>query len=44
MVANAPPTMVAVPLAEAVEKTKPVPLDSDSILTARDLGVSFGDD
>jgi 6-phosphofructokinase 1 len=44
MVALRPPDMVAVPLAEAVEKMKSVPLDSDSILTARDMGISFGDD
>jgi 6-phosphofructokinase 1 len=43
MVALRPPDMVAVPLAEAVEKMKSVPLDSDSILTARDMGISFGD-
>ena len=43
MVALRPPDMVAVPLAEAVEKMKAVPLDSDSILTARDMGISFGD-
>jgi len=42
-VALRPPDMVAVPLAEAVEKMKSVPLDSDSILTARDMGISFGD-
>ena len=44
MVAANPPTMVAVPLAEAVQKMKTVPLDSDSIMTARDMGISFGDD
>jgi len=44
MVASCPPTMAAVPLAVAVEKMKFVPLDSDSILTARDLGISFGDE
>jgi ATP-dependent phosphofructokinase / diphosphate-dependent phosphofructokinase len=44
MVALRPPDMVAVPLAEAVEKMKAVPLNSDTILTARDLGISFGDD
>ena len=36
-------TMVAVPLQEAAEKTKPAPLDSDSIVTARDMGISVGD-
>ena len=44
MVALHPPNMVTVPLQEAAEKTKPVPLDSDSIVTARDMGISFGDD
>ena len=44
MVANQPPTMVPVPIAEAAATMKSVPLDSDSILTARDLGISFGDD
>ena len=43
MVAAHPPTMDAIPLAEAVDKMKSVPLDSDSILTARDMGISFGD-
>ena len=43
MVALHPPNMVAVPLQEAAEKTKPVPLDSDAIVTARDMGISFGD-
>jgi len=38
MVALHPPNMVTVPLQEAAEKTKPVPLDSDSIVTARDMG------
>ncbi|MEK7375227.1 MAG: ATP-dependent 6-phosphofructokinase [Thermodesulfobacteriota bacterium] len=44
MVALRPPNMVAVPLEEAVEKMKSVPLDSDQVLTARDMGISFGDD
>ncbi len=44
MVALRPPDTVAVPLAEAVEKMKSVPLESDSILTARDMGISFGDE
>jgi len=38
------PNMAAVPLEEAVEKMRSVPLDSDRILTARDMGISFGDD
>ena len=33
----------AVPIAAAIEKIKTVPLDSDIVSTARDLGISFGD-
>jgi phosphofructokinase-like protein len=43
MVANRPPEIVAVPLAEVVGKTKSVPLDYDLLRTARAIGVSFGD-
>ncbi len=43
MVANRPPNLVAVPLADIVGKTKGVPLDLDLVHTARALGVSFGD-
>jgi 6-phosphofructokinase 1 len=43
MVANHPPDLVPVSLAEVVGKTKLVPLDHDLLLTARALGVSFGD-
>ena len=43
MVALDPPTIVAVPLDEALAAPKRVPLDSDSIATARDLGISLGD-
>jgi 6-phosphofructokinase 1 len=43
MVANHPPDLVPVPLGEVVGKTKTVPLDYDLVLTARALGVSFGD-
>ena len=43
MVANHPPDIVPIPLGEVVGKTKLVPLDYDLILTARALGVSFGD-
>ncbi len=44
MVALDPPTVTYVPLAEAVYRMKSVPLDCDTMLTARDLGISFGDD
>lgn len=43
MVAIDPPHVNYVPLEEACHRMKTVPLDSDTILTARDLGVSFGD-
>ncbi|MDP7294990.1 MAG: ATP-dependent 6-phosphofructokinase [Vicinamibacterales bacterium] len=43
MVANRPPELVAVPLAEMVGKTKKVPLDLDLVNTARAIGISFGD-
>jgi 6-phosphofructokinase 1 len=43
MVAFRPPEMVAVPIPEVIAKTKKVSLDSDVILTCRDLGISFGD-
>ena len=43
MVANNPPDIVPIPLGEVVGKTKLVPLDYDLLLTARALGVSFGD-
>jgi ATP-dependent phosphofructokinase / diphosphate-dependent phosphofructokinase len=43
MVALDPPDVRAVPLADAIERLKTVPLDSDIVVTARDLGVSFGD-
>ena len=43
MVAYQPPTVGAVPLKEALAKPKLVPLDSDTILTARELGVCLGD-
>jgi ATP-dependent phosphofructokinase / diphosphate-dependent phosphofructokinase len=43
MVALDPPHVRYVPLAEATHRMKTVPLDSDSILTARDLGITFGD-
>jgi 6-phosphofructokinase 1 len=43
MVANNPPDIVPVPLADVVGRTKTVPLDYDLLLTARAIGVSFGD-
>ncbi|ETW24762.1 6-phosphofructokinase [Mycobacterium gastri 'Wayne'] len=44
MVALNPPTVDYVPLAEATHRQKTVPLDCDSILTARDMGINFGDE
>lgn len=43
MVANNPPDIIPVPLADVVGKTKTVPLDYDLLRTARALGISFGD-
>ncbi len=43
MVALDPPTVRYVPLEEATSRMKTVPLDSDTMLTARDLGICFGD-
>jgi len=43
MVALQPPIIAAVPLAQALAAPKRVPLDSDTITTARDLGISLGD-
>lgn len=43
MVALDPPTVRYVPLADATHRMKTVPLDCDTVLTARDLGISFGD-
>jgi ATP-dependent phosphofructokinase / diphosphate-dependent phosphofructokinase len=43
MVALAPPTVNYVPLEAATSRMKTVPLDCDTMLTARDLGICFGD-
>ena len=43
MVALDPPTVRYVPLKDATSRMKVVPLDCDTIMTARDLGISFGD-
>ena len=43
MVALNPPTVEYVPLAQATNRMKTVPRDCDTVLTARDLGISFGD-
>ena len=43
MAALQPPDIVPVPLEEATRAPKQVPLDSDTIATARELGISLGD-
>ncbi len=43
MVALDPPTVRYVPLETAASRMKTVPLDSDVILTARDMGICLGD-
>ncbi|MFQ5578119.1 MAG: 6-phosphofructokinase [Anaerolineae bacterium] len=43
MVALDPPTVRYVPLEKATRRMKIVPLDCDTLLTGRDLGISFGD-
>jgi 6-phosphofructokinase len=43
MVALDPPKVRYVPLAEACERMKVVPLDCDTVLTARELGICLGD-
>jgi 6-phosphofructokinase 1 len=43
MVALDPPSVLAVPLEVATSRMKVVPVDCDTVLTARDLGISFGD-
>ena len=43
MVAFDPPDIVAKPLAEVVGKVKTVPMNFDLLVTAKSLGVTFGD-
>jgi 6-phosphofructokinase 1 len=43
MVALDPPHVTYVPLVGATHRMKSVPLDGDTIVTARDLGINFGD-
>lgn len=44
VVALNPPRVDCIPLAEATSRQKTVPLDCDSIATARDMGINFGDE
>lgn len=43
MVALDPPKVLAVPLKKAIERMKSVPLECDTIISARQLGICFGD-
>jgi 6-phosphofructokinase 1 len=43
MVALDPPAVKYVPLESGVRRMKTVPLDGDTVQTARDLGIAFGD-
>ena len=43
MVALDPPHVTYVPLVGATHRIKSVPLDGDTVVTARDLGINFGD-
>ena len=43
MVALDPPTVKYVPLEAATKRMKTVPLNSDIMLTARDMGICFGE-
>jgi 6-phosphofructokinase 1 len=43
MVSYKPPDMVPVPLEEAVRRMKLVPVDCDTVMACRDIGISFGD-
>lgn len=43
MVTFNPPQMGSVPLEEVVQRTKTVPLNSDTVITAREIGICLGD-
>ncbi len=43
MVALIPPDVESVPIAEAISRVKTVPVDCDTIESAREIGISFGD-
>ena len=43
MVGYNPPAIARVPLQDVIGRSKHVPLDSDTVLTARELGISLGD-
>jgi ATP-dependent phosphofructokinase / diphosphate-dependent phosphofructokinase len=44
MIALDPPTVRTVPLADATRRMKTVPLDSDTVRTAREMGICLGDE
>ena len=43
MVALIPPDVESVPIREAIGRLKTVPIDNDTIQSARDIGICFGD-
>jgi 6-phosphofructokinase 1 len=43
MIGYNPPAINRVPMKDVIGKVKHVPLDSDTVLTARELGISLGD-
>ncbi len=43
MVALQPPDIVLVPMADVIGKERTVPANSDTVRTAREIGISFGD-
>jgi ATP-dependent phosphofructokinase / diphosphate-dependent phosphofructokinase len=43
MVTFNPPSMGSIPLEEIAQRTKQVPVEGDTVLTARELGIGFGD-
>lgn len=43
MIALSPPTVSRVPLQDVIGRAKNVPADSDTLLTARELGICLGD-
>ena len=44
MVALNEPYVEYVPLVEAIGSMRTVPLDCDTVMAARDIGICFGDD
>jgi 6-phosphofructokinase 1 len=43
MIGFNPPRLTRIPLEQVVGRSKHIPLDSDTVLTARDLGTCLGD-